>query len=87
MAWLDQLTENAMEPGLAICDPHHHMWDRTKNVYMVPDLLEDGAAHNLVDTVFVECRSGYRAGGSAAMRPVGETPAIVAALSVAARGH
>jgi len=72
-AWLAQVTEKALEPELAICDPHHHMWDRPGNVYMVEDLLEDGAGHNLVDTVFVECQSGYRPVGPAEMRPVGET--------------
>jgi predicted TIM-barrel fold metal-dependent hydrolase len=72
-AWLDQVTEQALEPDLAICDPHHHMWDRPESVYMVDELLADADGHNLVDTVFVECRSGYRTDGSPEMFPVGET--------------
>ncbi len=72
-AWLAQVTEEALEPDLPICDPHHHMWDRPGSRYMLQDLLADAKGHNLVDTVFVECRSGYRTEGPAEMRPVGET--------------
>jgi hypothetical protein len=64
-AWLDQVLEEALEPDLPICDPHHHMWDRPGTRYMLPDLLADAKGHNLVDTVFVECRSGYRTEGPA----------------------
>jgi predicted TIM-barrel fold metal-dependent hydrolase len=72
-AWLAQVTEEALEPELAICDPHHHMWDRPEFRYMVEELLADGGDHKLVDTVFVECRSGYRQQGPPEMAPVGET--------------
>jgi hypothetical protein len=27
-AWLDQVKEEALEPELPICDPHHHLWDQ-----------------------------------------------------------
>jgi predicted TIM-barrel fold metal-dependent hydrolase len=77
-AWLDQVLEEALEPDLPICDPHHHMWDRPGTRYMLPDLLADAKGHNLVDTVFVECRSGYRTEGPAEKRPVGETEFIEA---------
>jgi predicted TIM-barrel fold metal-dependent hydrolase len=40
---------------------------------MVDDLLKDADGHNVVDTVFVECWSGYRTHGPVEMRPVGET--------------
>jgi predicted TIM-barrel fold metal-dependent hydrolase len=72
-AWLAQTPEEALEPGIAICDPHHHMWDRPGSVYMVEELLADAEGHNLVDTVFVECRSAYRQDGPPEMAPVGET--------------
>jgi predicted TIM-barrel fold metal-dependent hydrolase len=72
-AWLAQVTEETLEPDLPICDPHHHMWDRPGSRYMVDELLKDAGDHNLVDTVFVECRSGYRQEGPVEMQPVGET--------------
>ncbi|RPH77646.1 MAG: amidohydrolase, partial [Candidatus Rokuibacteriota bacterium] len=26
--WLALTPEAPLEPGLPICDPHHHLWDR-----------------------------------------------------------
>ncbi len=26
--WLSQTSEDILEPGLPIIDPHHHIWDR-----------------------------------------------------------
>jgi predicted TIM-barrel fold metal-dependent hydrolase len=72
-AWLAQTPEEALEPGLAICDPHHHMWDRPGSRYMLEELLADADGHNLVDTVFVECNSAYREDGPEELRPIGET--------------
>ena len=39
--WLAQHTEAALEPDLPIVDPHHHLWDRPGNAYLLPDLLAD----------------------------------------------
>ena len=37
--------EEALEPDLPICDPHHHLWDkRTDRLaprYLLDELLED----------------------------------------------
>ena len=64
-----QVSESALEPGLPIVDPHHHLWDRPDSRYMLDDLLADiGGGHNVTAAVFVECMSMYRADG-----PVGET--------------
>ncbi len=72
--------ENALEPDLPICDPHHHLWDRAGSRYMVEELTADtGSGHRIEATVFVECMSGYREDGSEAMRPVGETDFVVTA--------
>ena len=71
--------EDVLEPDLAICDPHHHLWDRSGNRYMLEELKADtGSGHRIVHTVFVECMSGYRSDGPEAFRPVGETEFIVA---------
>jgi L-fuconolactonase len=72
--------EDVLEPDLAICDPHHHLWDRSGNRYMLEELEADtGSGHRVVHTVFVECTSGYRPDGPEAFRPVGETEFVVAA--------
>jgi len=82
--WLDRVTEEPLEPELAIVDPHHHLWDRPGWPYMMPDLLADTATgHNIVATVFVQCRAFHKATGPDAMKPVGETQFVagVAAMS------
>ena len=83
-AWLDQVQEEALEPDLPICDPHHHLWDHPQNRYLLDQLLEDiGGGHNVVSTVFMECGSMYRTSGPESMRPIGETEFVngIAAMS------
>jgi L-fuconolactonase len=72
--WLASRTEAALEPGLPIVDPPHHLIDRPESgTYLMPDLLEDiGSGHNIVATVYLEWLSMYRAGGPEEMRAVGE---------------
>jgi predicted TIM-barrel fold metal-dependent hydrolase len=72
--WLARTTEEAIEPELTICDPHHHLWDYPENHYLVDELLKDvGGGHRVTKTVFVECLQMYRTDGSQELRPVGET--------------
>ena len=72
--WLALVEEEALEPDLEICDPHHHLWDHPDNRYLLNELLADtGSGHNVVSTVFVECTSEYRDSGPLESRPVGET--------------
>src|SRR3954470_24892634 len=74
------MEDDVLEPELAICDPHHHLWDNADSRYMVEELRSDtGSGHRVVRTVFVECMSGYRTDGPEAFRPVGETEFVVAA--------
>jgi len=80
--------EDVLEPGLAICDPHHHLWDHPGRRYLLDELLADtGSGHDVRSTVFVECLSMYRAHGPAALRPVGETEFVngIAAMSASGR--
>lgn len=85
--WLNQVTEEALEPELPICDPHHHLWDMPGSRYLLPELLADtGSGHNVVSTVFVECAAMYRAAGPEAMRPVGETDFVNGVAAMAASG-
>ncbi|MBI3369822.1 MAG: hypothetical protein HY021_15630, partial [Burkholderiales bacterium] len=40
--WLArQVPEQILEPALPIVDPHHHLWDRTGNRYLLDELLAD----------------------------------------------
>jgi len=72
-AWLATTIEEALEPHLEICDPHHHLWDHPKERFLVEELkAETGAGHNVVETVYVDCMSGYFTDGPPAMAPVGE---------------
>jgi predicted TIM-barrel fold metal-dependent hydrolase len=78
--------EPIVDPDRRICDPHHHLWDRPGNRYMLEELLADtGSGHNVVSTVFVECLSGYRETGPEAMRPVGETEFVERVAEESAR--
>ncbi len=82
--WLDRRREAILEPALPIVDPHHHLWDRPQWRYLLDELLADtNSGHNIIATVFVQCRAMHRAGGPVEMRPVGETEFVngVAAMS------
>ncbi len=66
--------EEAIEPDLPICDPHHHLWDYPDSRYLVDEFLDDlNGGHKITRTVYVECRHEWRTDGPEAMRPVGET--------------
>jgi predicted TIM-barrel fold metal-dependent hydrolase len=84
-AWLDLLVEPVLEPELPIVDPHHHLWVREGNVYLLPELLRDvGSGHNVIATVFEECHAMYRATGPEAEKSLGETEFVT---GVAAMGE
>ena len=85
--WLNQVTEETLEPELPICDPHHHLWDYPDSAYLLPELLADtGSGHNVVSTVFVECDAMFRAEGPEAMRPLGETDFVNGVAAMSASG-
>ena len=76
--WHAQAKENVLDPGLEIVDPHHHLWDRPDARYLLEELEADCAGHNIVQTVFIECRAEWRKDGPEHMRPVGETEFVAA---------
>ena len=72
-AWLEQSREEALDPSLPICDPHHHLWDKPGDRYMIDEVTSDmGSGHDIVQSLFVEVDSMYRASGPPEMRSVGE---------------
>src|SRR6195952_37511 len=85
--WLSRRTEAILEPDLPIIDPHHHLWERPDWVYMLDDLLADmNSGHNIIATVFLQCRSMHRASGPEAFRPVGETEFVNGVAAMSASG-
>ncbi len=72
--WLATTIEEAVDAAEEILDPHHHLWAHHDNNYLVEELHDDtGAGHNVVQTVFVDCGSGYLTDGPKEMRPTGES--------------
>ena len=81
--WLAQLSEEILDPGQPIIDPHHHLWHARPDRYLLEDLVADvTTGHNVLSTVFIQCGSAYRQDGPAEMKPVGETE-FVAAIAAA----
>jgi L-fuconolactonase len=86
--WLNRHHEDIIEPDLPIVDPHHHLWDRPGNRYLLEDILADtDSGHNVIATVFVQCRAFHRAGGDAALRPIGETEFATGVAAMAESGN
>lgn len=71
--------EEILLPGLPIVDPHHHLMNHYDMRYEIDDLRADMAGgHNVVATMYVECRRAYRETGDPALAPVGETELVEA---------
>ena len=73
--WLQQVEEEILEPDRPIIDPHHHLWkSRFNRDYLLPELWGDtGSGHNIVKTVFIECRAFYDREAPEHLMSVGET--------------
>src|SRR5512139_3734526 len=89
--WLDLVVEAPIDPGLPICDPHHHLWDqqtaRVARRYLLDEILEDvGSGHNVVSTVFIECGAMWKPDGPESLRCVGETEFVNGIAAMSASG-
>ena len=85
--WLAQHREEIIDPQRPIVDPHHHLWDRGGQRYLIEEMTDDIASgHNIVATVYVDCRSMYRATGPEAFRPVGEVEFANGVAAMSASG-
>lgn len=85
--WLNRTSEPALEADLPIIDAHHHLWDRATSRYLLDDMVQDlRSGHNIVGTVFVECKSMYRADGPEILRPLGEVEFVNGVAAMSASG-
>jgi L-fuconolactonase len=90
-AWLSTVQEQALEPDLPICDPHHHLWDARKGAlqerYLIDEMLDDlKGGHNIVSTVFIECGAMFKADGPENVRCIGETEFVNGIAAMSASG-
>jgi predicted TIM-barrel fold metal-dependent hydrolase len=85
--WLALREEEILEPARQIVDPHHHLWDRDGQRYLIEEMTSDlVSGHNVIATVYVEARSMYRACGAEAFRPVGEVEFANGVAAMSASG-
>jgi predicted TIM-barrel fold metal-dependent hydrolase len=89
--WLALSVEQPIDPDLPICDPHHHLWDKSKmrvaQRYLLDEILEDvNAGHNVVSTVFIECGAMLKADTPEPLRPIGETEFVNGIAAMSASG-
>ena len=86
--WYAAVQEETVEPERPIIDTHHHLWENTSmwGRYVLDDLWADTeSGHNIEKTVFIDCRSGYRADGPEHLRPVGETEFVAGVAAESAK--
>jgi predicted TIM-barrel fold metal-dependent hydrolase len=84
--WLALHQEETIDPLRPIVDPHHHLWNRGHR-YLIEEMAADIASgHNITATVYVDCRSMYRAHGPEAFRPVGEVEFANGVAAMSASG-
>ncbi len=75
--WLALVQEDIIDPDFEIVDPHHHLWRHGNAVYELDALHRDtGAGHNVVQTIYVECRSYYDETRPEHLQSIGETTRI-----------
>src|SRR3954466_10630339 len=85
--WLALRKEQIIDPQRPIVDPHHHLWDRGGQRYLIEEMASDiPSGHNIIATVYVDCRSMYRAEGPEAFRPVGEVEFANGVAAMSASG-
>ncbi len=86
-SWLARHVEDIIDPDLPIIDPHHHLWERDGSTYLLPELLTDlRSGHNIVASVFEECRSMYRTDGPEEEASLGETEFVAGIAAQAGNG-
>ncbi|MGE3328889.1 MAG: amidohydrolase [Acidimicrobiia bacterium] len=78
--WLALHVEDVLDPDLEIVDPHHHLWVRSGQTFLLEQLQRDtSSGHRVTKTVFIEASWSYRTDGPEHLRSVGETEAAAQA--------
>ena len=91
--WLQSTDEEVLEPELPICDAHHHLWDRRPQTrpedrFLLDEFIDElRSGHNIVSSVFVECKTMFRKEGPEALKPVGETEFVQGIAAMSASGQ
>ncbi|SFO37758.1 Predicted metal-dependent hydrolase, TIM-barrel fold [Roseovarius lutimaris] len=86
--WLAATPEVPVDAAQPIIDAHHHLWHGARGQYMFDEFLADvSTGHNVVATVFAECRSMWREDGLDAMKPVGETEFVAGVAAISESGE
>jgi L-fuconolactonase len=79
--------EIPIEPDLPIIDAHMHLWHHATGYrYFVEEYARDvqASGHRIEASVYIECRSMYRAEGPEYLRSVGETEFAAGMAAIAA---
>jgi len=80
--WLNQVDEPVLEPELEIVDAHHHLWKDPAMAYGSAHFASDlNSGHNIIQTIFMECKTAYRETGPEHLKPVGETEFVASMAS------
>ena len=90
--WLGLVVEPIIDPDREIVDPHHHLWrhgtDENPAVYEMDALGRDtGSGHNVVQTMFIECRSYWDLDAAAHLQSVAETREVTRMAATAGDGQ
>lgn len=87
--WLARVHEPSLAPEQDIVDAHHHLWDREGFRYLLEEFADDigDSGQRVTASVYVQCRTMYRAGGPEAYKPVGEVEFIRGISAQARSGH
>ena len=82
--WLQQISEEVIDPHRDIVDPHHHLWPQPSMGYNLAELLSDTTdGHKVSQTVYMECGAAYYREGPEHLKCVGETEFITNAAQLA----
>lgn len=85
--WLALHVEDIIDPAQPIIDAHHHLWNRAGSRYLLEEFLEDASSgHNIEATIYIDCRSMYRADGPEHLKAVGEVEFANGAAAMSASG-
>jgi predicted TIM-barrel fold metal-dependent hydrolase len=86
--WLAHaIAESPLEPELPIIDTHMHLWHHATGYrYFVEEYARDaaGCGHRVEASIYIECRSMYRAHGPEHLQSVGETEFAAGMAAIAA---